>query len=58
MRAMGMNATGIAVLHRESGKQFGLCHAHENALGDAVVVIGPVFEQFTCIVCNHLERQP
>ena len=55
MRGMGMAATGVAILHRPSGKEFGLCLDHEHALDDAdgVVTIGPIFDAFTCIVCHN-----
>ncbi|OJZ68181.1 hypothetical protein BRW64_00875 [Mycolicibacterium diernhoferi] len=54
---IGMISTGIAVLHRPSGKEFGLCHEHEGALDDAdgIVTMGPLFGDFRCIVCNYVD---
>ena len=53
MKPMGMDSTGVAILHRPSGKEFGLCHDHQNDLDDTdgVVPMGPLFTEFTCIVC-------
>lgn len=57
MRQMGMDATGTIVLHRASGKEFGVCHAHMEELDldpSTVAVIGPLFAdraEWDCIAC-------
>lgn len=52
---MGIVSTGVAVLHRASGREFGLCTEHTHALDDAegIVPMGPLFGEFTCVVCHH-----
>lgn len=56
-RTVGMTSTGVSVLHRPSGKEFGLCHGHEHALDDAdgIVTVGPLFGDFRCIVCDYAD---
>lgn len=52
-----MDATGTIVLHRASGKEFGVCHAHMEELDldpSTVAVIGPLFAdraEWDCIAC-------
>lgn len=54
-------ATGVAVLDRETGSEFGFCHPHLEAwqadmpdmFGTRLVVIGPVFGTgWACPVCG------
>ena len=58
MRAMGMDATGVIIHHRESGKDFGLCNACADGWdSDATVFMGPLFgHDYTCIACAHAAR--